>query len=125
MAEALARHYWGGAVRAFSAGTYPLGHITAYTLEVLEERNIPTSGLYSKGFSAIAFNEVQFIVVFTRDSLEHLLPPSFSGEVIRRHVGDPFGLGLNVFRQTLLTIEWLILKKLPEWLNLDVKMMPK
>jgi protein-tyrosine-phosphatase len=118
MAEALTRHLWGKVVRACSAGTYPLGHITEHTLEVLKERRIPTTGLYSKGFSAIAFNEVQLVASLTGESLDHLLPQTFAGEVVRCYVHDPYGEGLHVFRQTLDTIERLVIReKLPEWLD--------
>ena len=119
MAEALTRHHWGDAVRVSSAGTHPLGYITAYTLEVLGERAIPTGGLYSKGFSAIAFNQIQLIVSLTGDLFEHLVPQSFSGEIIRWYVRDPYGKGLRDFRQTLDSIEVLIKEKLPLWLGLN------
>ena len=121
MAEALTRHYWGNTLKAFSAGTYPLGHITAHTLEVLRERKIPTDGLYSKGFPAIAFEEVHLVVSLTGDSLDHLLPRSFSGKVIPWYVHDPYGEGSSVFRQTLDTIERLIREQLPEWLDCDAE----
>ncbi len=118
MAEAVTRHYWGDAVRAFSAGTHALGHITPYTLEALTERSIPIDGLYSKGFSAIAFDQIQLIVSLTGDLFEHLVPRSFSGEIIRWYVRDPYGLGLSVFRQTLDSIVVLVKEKLP--LRLDL-----
>jgi arsenate reductase (thioredoxin) len=120
MAEALTTHYWGDAIHACSAGTYPLGHITAHTLEVLKERDVPTDRLCSKGFSAIAFDEIDLIVSLTGDLLEPLLPRSFSGDIVRWHVRDPYGEGLSVFRQTLDTIDWLIQEKLPEWLQLEL-----
>jgi arsenate reductase (thioredoxin) len=118
MAEALTAHYWGDVIHACSAGTYPLGHITAHTLDVLRERRIPSERLYSKGFSAIAFHEIQLIVSLSGDLLEHLVPRSFSGEIIRWYVRDPYGEGVSVFRQSLNTIDMLIQKKLPEWLHL-------
>jgi protein-tyrosine-phosphatase len=118
IAEALTEHYWAQVIHACSAGTYPLGHITPHTLEVLRERHIPTDRLYSKGFSAIAFHQIQHIVSLTGDLLEHLLPPSFSGEIIRRVVHDPYGEDLNVFRRTLDTIDRLVRDELPEWLHL-------
>ncbi len=117
MAEAIARHYLPEVVHAFSAGTYPLGHITAHTLDVLRERRIPTDGLGSKGFSAIDFTDIHLVVSLNGDSLDHLLPPSFSGEVIRWYVHDPYGESIKVFRQTLDTIEWLVREKVPEWLG--------
>ena len=120
MAEALARHYWDDLVEAFSAGIYPLGHITPYTLQALSERAISTAGLLSKGFSDIPFDRIQLIVCLTGDSFEHLIPRSFSGEIIRWHVQDPYGQVLSVFRETLETTEWLIRTKLPGWLDLDL-----
>ncbi len=119
MAEALTRNHWGNVVRACSAGTYPLGHITEHTLEVLKEQHIPTEGLYSKGFSAIALNEVQLVVSLTGDSLDPFLPQPFSGKIIPWYVHDPYGQGLRVFRQTLNTIMHLVMDRLPEWLELE------
>ena len=122
MAEALTRYYWSDAVIATSAGIYPLGHITAHTLDALRESSIPTDGLYSKGFSAIAFNEIQLIVSLTGDSLDHLLSQAFCGKIIRWYVHDPYGESLRIFRQTLDTIDWLIKTKLPEWLAMEKPM---
>lgn len=119
MAEALARHYWDDLVEAFSTGIHPLGHITPYTLQALSERAISTAGLYSKGFSDIPFDAIQLMVCLTGDSFEHLIPRSFSGEIIRWRVQDPYGQALSVFRQTLETTEWLVRTKLPRWLKLD------
>lgn len=119
MAEALTRHYYNEAIEAFSAGTYPLGHITPQTLEALSERAIPTTGLHSKDFSAIPFDRVQLVVVLTGDVFEHLIPPSFAGKIVRWHVRDPFGHGLSAFRETRDTLTLMVRRKLPEWLNLD------
>ena len=113
------RHYWGDLVEAFSAGTYPLGHITPYTLQALSEQAISTDrALFQRVFD-IPFDRIQLIVCLTGDSFEHLIPRSFSGEIIRWHVRDPYGQALSVFRQTLDTTEWLIRTKLPGWLDLD------
>jgi len=119
MAEALTRYYWGEAIEAFSVGTFPLGHISPYTLEALTERAIPVTGLDSKGFSDIPFEKIQFVVVLTRASCEHLLPPAFPGKVIHWHVQDPFGLGIDAYREVRYTIELMVRRKLPEWLQLD------
>lgn len=117
MAEALARYYWKDSVNACSAGSYPLGHVTPHTLDVLRERNIPTDGLHSKGFSAIPFREVLVVVSLSGETLDGLLPRSFSGEVIPRYVHDPYGEGLPVFRQTLATIDTVVREELTEWLR--------
>jgi protein-tyrosine-phosphatase len=117
MAEAITRYYLPDLVKASSAGTYPLGLITAHTLDVLRERNIPTEGLTSKGFSAIDFSKIQLIVSLNGDLIEHLLPRSFCGKVIPFYVHDPYGESLQVFRQSLETIEGLIKNKLTVWLE--------
>ena len=119
MAEALTRYYWDEVLDVYSVGTAPLGHITPYTLEALNERAIPTAGLESKGFADIPFEKIQFIVVLTRASFKHLLPPSFYGKIIDWHVHDPFGQGLDAFREVRYTIELMVRRKLPEWLQLD------
>jgi arsenate reductase len=120
MAEALARHYWDDLVEAFSAGIYPLGHITPYTLQALSERAISTAGLLSKGFYDIPFDRIQLIVCLTGDSFEHVIPRSFSGEIVRWHVQDPYGQALSVFRETQETTECMIRTKLPGWLDQDL-----
>lgn len=119
MAEAFTRYYWDQEVEAFSVGTFPLGHISPNTLEALRERNIPASGLESKGFEAIPFERVQLVVAMTRAAFEHLLPPAFSGEIIQWHVQDPFGQGLDAYREVRYTIELMVRRKLPEWLDLE------
>lgn len=119
MAEALTRHYWGDAIEAFSVGTFPLGHISPFTLEALREQAIPVTGLDSKGFADIPFERIQFVVVLTRASCAHLLPSAFSGKVIHWHVQDPFGLGIDAYREVRYIIELMVRRKLPEWLELD------
>ena len=121
MAEALTRHYWQNAIEAFSAGTYPLGHITGHTLEALNERTIATTGLHSKSISDIPFDRIQLVVVLTGDVFEHLIPSSFAGKIVRWHVRDPFGLGLSAFREARDTLTLMVRRKLPEWLNLDTE----
>lgn len=118
MAEAFTRYYWGQVVEAFSVGTFPLGHISPNTLEALRERAIPTIGLDSKGFADIPFEKVQLVVAMTRAAFEHLLPPAFSGKIIHWHVQDPFGQGLDSYREVRYTIELMVRRKLPEWLGL-------
>lgn len=120
MAEALTRHYWDHVIEAFSVGTSPLGHITPHTLEALSERAISTIGLHSKGFPDIPFEKIQVVISLTRASFKQLLPPSFSGKIIQWHVPDPFGQGLSAFREARYTIELMVRRKLPEWLELDL-----
>ena len=119
MAEALARHYWGDALRAASVGIVPLGYITAHTLEVLKEAGIPVEMLYSKGFYEIDVRRYDLIVGLTRGPFEPLIKPGYSGRIIRWHVRDPFGQGLGAFREARETIARMVREKLSEWLNFE------
>lgn len=52
MAEAMLRKLGAGRFAAYSAGSHPTGRINAITLEELQRRSYPTSGLASKSWSA-------------------------------------------------------------------------
>jgi protein-tyrosine-phosphatase len=117
MAEALANHHWGDSLLVASAGLTALGHIPAETIHVLEEIGVSTNGLYSKGLHEVDIERFQLILDLALFSLAGIVPSSFKGEVIRYRVSDPFMEGLNAFRHTRNTIEWLVTEKLSEWLD--------
>src|SRR5690348_4870988 len=62
MAEALANHFGGGWVRAWSAGSHPLGHILKETRVVLNERGVSTEGQFSKGLDEISMEQMDVVV---------------------------------------------------------------
>jgi arsenate reductase len=95
MAEALARHLWGEAVVAASAGISPLGLIAPLTLQVLAEIGVSTSGLRSKGLEEIEFSAYHLAVNLTDFSLTNLLPSTFSGRLLHRPIPDPYGGSLE------------------------------
>jgi protein-tyrosine-phosphatase len=113
LAEALARHSWGDRMRTASAGIVPLGHVTAHTLEVLEEAGIPCDGLRSKGLLEINCSDFQYIVNLTDIPLDGFLPPSCSGQILSCYVRDPYGEGLRAFRRARDEIKWLIESRIP------------
>ena len=117
MAEALAKHYWGEGLNIASAGVSPLGYIPEETIEVLEEIEVSTRGLYSKGFDEIELQGYQLLLDLAAYQLQGVLPASFTGRVITWQVKDPYSEGVNSFRQTRDAIEWLITEKLPGWLE--------
>jgi protein-tyrosine-phosphatase len=117
MAEALARHYWAESFTIASAGVSALGHIPKHTLEVLEEMEVSTSGLYSKGLEELELNSFQIILNLAGYPLDAILPPSYEGEVIYWHVRDPYQESLDAFRQTRDAIEWLVTEKVPAWMD--------
>ena len=117
MAEALARHYWGEKLEVASAGVSALGYVPWETTSVLEEMGVSTEGLYSKGLGEVDIDGFHLILDLVHYPLEGVIPPSFQGKVIPWHVTDPFQRGLDSFRQTRNTIEWLVTEKLSEWLD--------
>lgn len=114
LAEALARHFWGDDLEAASAGLVPLEFITPYTLVALAEAGIPADGLFSKGLSDVRLEDMDYLVNLTGLELGGKLPPSFSGKLISHYVRDPYGEGLEAFRNARIELEWLVKVKLPE-----------
>ncbi len=114
MAEALARHFWGNGMEAFSAGLAPLGYIPSETLEALDEAGISTDGLYSKGLSGAPLSEIDYLVNLTYFEVAPLIPPAFSGKLISCPVQDPFGQDVESFRKIRERLERLVRQELPE-----------
>jgi arsenate reductase len=100
MAEALARHHFGEAVVAASAGIHPLGFVAPLTLEALAEIGVSTAGLRSKGLEDIDFSACDLAVNLTNYSLNNLLPRTFPGRLLHRPVFDPYGGSLEDYRRT-------------------------
>lgn len=114
LAEALARHFWGKEMEVSSAGLFPLGHVTPYTLEALREKDIPVEGLHSKGLEDVPLGEIDYIVNLTNINIQKLIPGFFSGKVIPCYVRDPYGEGLDSFRKARDELKVLVIEKLPE-----------
>ncbi len=99
MAEAITRHLFGARIEAASAGLMPLGHVAPETLQVLAEAGIPTSGLRSKGLEEIELESCRLLINLSRHSLAGRIPAHLRDRVRERPVVDPFGRGLEVYRQ--------------------------
>jgi arsenate reductase len=97
MAEALANHCGKGRVRAWSAGSRPLGEIIPQTYEVLEEKGISLEGHSSKGLNDIPVAEMD-VVVGMGCEVACPVPVGFKGRVIEWNIPDPFGRELSFFR---------------------------
>jgi arsenate reductase len=61
MAEALARHRFGDAVRVQSAGSAP-GRVNPYAVRALAERGVDTTGLHSKHVDTIDPASVDLVI---------------------------------------------------------------
>jgi len=117
MAEALARHFLPDAVNVGSAGLNPLGYITEETLLVLAEAGVATEGLRSKGLDEINLSLFPLLVNLTAYVLEGYLPGGFRGRILHHPVVDPFGSGLQVYRESRDAIRRFVTEDLPQHLR--------
>jgi arsenate reductase len=104
MAEALANHLGAGKVRAFSAGSNPLGVISHGTHEVLREKGITLEGHSSKGLQDVPISEMD-VVVEMGYGVTCPVPADFKGRLIQWNIPDPYGLDLDHFRDVRDLIE--------------------
>ena len=104
MAEALANQLGKGRVRAFSAGTHPLGMISQDTCAVLIEKGLTLAGHWSKGLQDVPISEMD-VVVEMGYGVHCRLPADFKGRVIQWHIPDPYLLERDFFRDVRDLIE--------------------
>ena len=97
MAEALANHLGQGRVKAWSAGSSPLGRIVPETFEVLVEKGISLEGHSSKSLRDVPVGEMD-VVVGMGCEVVCPVPAGFKGRVIEWNITDPYGRGLESFR---------------------------
>jgi len=104
MAEAFARHLGGGKIRAFSAGSRPLGVILLETGEVMAERGLTLDGQWSKGMRDVPAGDMD-VVGSMGCEVVCPVPAGFRGRVIEWNVPDPYGHELEFYRQVRDQIE--------------------
>jgi arsenate reductase len=97
MAEALANHWGAGRVRAWSAGSHPLGEITSETYEVMREIGISLEGQWSKGLRDVPLAEMD-VVVGMGCEVECPVPSGFKGRMIEWNIPDPYNRDLEFFQ---------------------------
>jgi arsenate reductase len=97
MAEALANQLGNGRVKAWSAGSSPLGRIVPETFDVLEEKGISLEGHWSKSLRDVPVDEMDLVVGMGCE-VSCPVPVGFRGRVIEWNIPDPFGRGLESFR---------------------------
>jgi protein-tyrosine-phosphatase len=104
MAEALANQLGAGKVRAFSAGTHPLGVISQDTRVVLREKGIRLEGHWSKGLRDVPISEMD-VVVEMGCGVKCPLPADFKGRLIQWDISDPYFHDQDYFRDVRDLIE--------------------
>jgi len=97
IAEAFTNHLGKDKVRAFSAGSRPLGRILPETFEVLQEKGISLEGHWSKGLADVPVSEMD-VVVSMGCEVVCPIPPGFTGRVVEWNIPDPYGQNLDFFR---------------------------
>jgi arsenate reductase len=104
MAEAFANKLGEGRVRAWSAGSAPLGRIIPQTHDVLSEKGISLEGHWSKGLDDVPVNDMDFVVGM---GCEINCPVSvgFKGRVVEWDIPDPYGRHRDYFRSVRDLIE--------------------
>ena len=93
LAEALANAMSGGRLRAYSAGSTPGGRVQPMALSVLEEANLGTEGLRSKGWDEFAVPgapELDFVFTVCHKAAGEVCPV-WPGQPMTAHWGveDP------------------------------------
>ena len=104
MAEAFANHLGKGEVRAFSAGSHPLGKILPETREVLREKGVSLDGHWSKGLNDVPLAEMD-VVVGMGCEVQCPVPVGFKGRVVEWNIPDPYARDGEFFRSVRDLIE--------------------
>jgi arsenate reductase len=125
-AEAILNHRGRPNFRAYSAGSYPTGHINPYALRELESAGLPTSGLRSKSWDEFQVSGApQLHFVFTVcDRTANEICPLWPGQPITAHWGvpDPAAVKGSVeeiaraFREAFLTLD----RRMSSFLSLPI-----
>ena len=104
MAEAFANKLGAGRVRAWSAGSAPLGRIIPETHEVLGEKGITLDGHRSKGLADVPLNEMGAVVSMGCE-VTCPVPAGFKGRIVEWDIPDPYGRDLEFYRRVRDMIE--------------------
>ncbi len=119
MAEAWANHFGKGRVQASSAGLYPLGSIAEDTYAVMSEKGIPLDGQWSKSLLGVVVAEMD-VVVGMGCEVACPVPAGFEGRVVEWEIPDPFGRGIESFRNVRDMVERQVLGLLADLIAPDV-----
>jgi len=90
MTEALLNHYGKGRIKAYSAGSHPIGKINEGALATLKRHGLPTEGYQSQSWEDFAAIPMD-IVITVCDNAAGETCPAYLGQAVRAHwgVSDP------------------------------------
>ncbi len=98
MAEGFANYYGKGWIRAYSAGSHPVGFLMPHTLQVMREKGIDISQQTSSSIKELNVERMDYVVILEA-SLANL------GKTLAPHipklfwfVSDPVGKSVEAYR---------------------------
>jgi arsenate reductase len=111
MAEAFAKAYGSDILTVQSAGLAHADMVPPLTRQVLNEKNIPCEGQFSKGLEAVAGDTFDVVVNLSGERL-----PAVAGgpKMIEWSVQDPIGESESVYRAVANQIEGLVMRLILE-----------
>jgi arsenate reductase len=126
LAEAIANHYGEGLIEACSAGSSPAEQVHPLTLSTLRNKDISTTGLYSKSWDSFENQDFDYVITVCDRAANEPCPLWF-GKSRQIHWGlaDPSATkgGSEVisaaFKSTIKTLKRRI-KKIRRWLRQGV-----
>ncbi|MBE0470318.1 MAG: arsenate reductase ArsC [Methyloprofundus sp.] len=121
LGEALFNHLGAGRVRAFSAGSHPIGKINQNALATLQRHGLATAGYQSQSWHEFA-NQPMDIVITVCDNARKEACPFYLNKAVRVHWGlaDPSHVQgtenaiIAAFENTYRTLEVYINKMLSQ-----------
>jgi arsenate reductase len=126
MGEAILRKDGAGRFNAFSAGSYPKGHINPIALKILREFDYPTDGLRSKSWSEFAepgAPVMDFVITVCDDAAGEACP-IWPGQPMNAHWGieDPsLVTGNDVVKESAFALAFRFMKnRITAFINLPM-----
>ena len=114
MAEAFAKHYGKGKVKAMSAGTVPSGEINPIVVEAIKEKGIDISKNNPKLIDMKMVEEADLVITMGCGA-QDVCPAPLKKEVIDWQLEDPKGKTLEEVRKIRDEIERKILKLIAQF----------
>ena len=90
LSEAITNHFSKGNIRAFSAGSQPVGEVHPWSIKFLQEKGISTEGLRSQSWNDFESTQPDLVVTVC-DSAANEVCPVWFGNCMKVHWGlqDP------------------------------------
>ncbi len=101
IAEGISKKMFKGNYIVESAGISPAGFVADNTKKVLEENNIPSDTLYSKGFEGVSFDMADYLVILDSSIDCNAFP---SKKCVKWDIPDPIGYPIEFYRKVFSTL---------------------